>query len=124
VSLSSATGAVMKKLVLVILLLSAFSFAANKPSDYNIDVHVSASNIQIGTNGYYSQFLNVLIDGRKYELEADLLGPVGYSVLALGDYKAKLVKDEHKTTYQSIQIYEFLFADGKTMKFDVVGTSE
>lgn len=38
----------MKKLVLVVLLLSAFSFAANEPAnpaDYTINVHVTASHI-------------------------------------------------------------------------------
>jgi hypothetical protein len=40
----------MKKLVLVVLLLSAFSFAANKPAnpaDYNVTEHVSASNFDM-----------------------------------------------------------------------------
>jgi hypothetical protein len=45
-------------------------------------------------------------------------------LLALGDYKAKLVKDEHKTTYGSNQVYEFLFPDKKTRQFTVVGQTE
>ena len=45
-------------------------------------------------------------------------------LLVLGDYKAKLVKDEHRTTYDSYQVYEFLFPDGKTRKFQVVGQIE
>jgi hypothetical protein len=44
--------------------------------------------------------------------------------LALGDYKAKLVKDEHKKTYESLQEYEFLLPDKKTRKFSVVGQTE
>jgi len=44
--------------------------------------------------------------------------------LALGDYKAKLVRDEHKTSYESAQVYEFLFPDKKTRRFEVVGQSE
>jgi hypothetical protein len=44
--------------------------------------------------------------------------------LALGDYKAKLVKDEHESAYDSYQVYEFLLPDKKTRKFVVVGQSE
>ncbi len=51
VCLSTATGAIMKKLALVVLLLSTFSFAAKKPvpnsADYPINVHVIASHIQV-----------------------------------------------------------------------------
>ena len=117
----------MKKLVLVVLLLSAFSFAANKPnpSDYNVDVHVSASVAQV-TNGFGYSFLNVVIAGKNYQLLAERgdVNRKALTILALGDYKAKLVTDERDTAYQSIQIYELLFPDGKTAKFDVVGVSE
>jgi hypothetical protein len=51
-------------------------------------------------------------------------GSVKNLVLALGDYKAKLVQDDHKTAYDSLQVYEFLFADKKTRKFEVVGQME
>jgi hypothetical protein len=50
-------------------------------------------------------------------------GPAN-ALLALRDYKAKLLKDEHKTTYDSYQTYEFLFADKKTRGYIVVGQSE
>jgi hypothetical protein len=121
------TGANMKKIVLVVLLLSAFSFAANKPAnpaDYNVKVHVSASSLG-GPSGA-SSFLNVLIDGKNYQLSAQQHadGKVkGWAVIALGDYKARLVTDEHNA-YEFTQVYEFLLPDGKTRKFGVVGTSE
>jgi hypothetical protein len=35
-----------------------------------------------------------------------------------------LVKDEHRTTYDSYQLYEFLFPDSKTRRFDVAGEIE
>jgi len=41
-----------------------------------------------------------------------------------GDYKARLVKDEHKTAYDSYQIYEFLFPDKKTRQYHLVGITE
>jgi hypothetical protein len=48
----------------------------------------------------------------------------GVALLALGDYKAKLVQDQHKSAYESSQAYEFLFPDNTTRKFTVVGRSE
>jgi len=47
-----------------------------------------------------------------------------FNLLALGDYKAKLVKDDHKTPYESIRMYEFQFPDKKTRKFAVAGQTE
>jgi hypothetical protein len=102
----------------VLLLLAALAPAAPAPDVYSTDVHVISS--------YFPPFpanqqLNVIIDGKKYELNGP---PDGDFLLALGDYKAKLVKDEHKTSYESAQVYEFLFPDKKTRKFEVVGQSE
>ena len=116
----------MKKLVLVVLLLSAFSFAANKadPAYYNVTVHVSASSLAGPDSSY--PFLNVIIDGKNYQLlgEGRLVNSKGYELLTLGDYKARLVTDQHSSAYESWQAYEFLFPDGRTLKFDVVGVSE
>lgn len=124
VSFSIATGANVKKLVLVVLLLSAFSFAANKPNpaDYNVDVHVSASSLDEGA----FPFLNVIIDGKNYLLRSEkgTVNRDGAAIIVLGDYKAKVVVDVHNSAHELTQVYEFLFSDGKTMKFDVVGISE
>ncbi len=69
--------------------------------------------------------VSVIIDGKKYELEAPAHRAnlqAGVTLLALGDYyKAKLVQDLHKTTHESSQADEFLFPDKKTRKFFVVG---
>jgi len=62
-----------------------------------------------------------IIDGKKYELQSYL--GVG-DLLALGDYKAKLIQNDQKTTYDSYQAYEFLFPDKKTRRFDVIGQIE
>jgi hypothetical protein len=56
----------------VLLLLAAFSWAAPKPEEYSINVHVSSSQWMmtpglIGPEAY--QKLNVTIDGKKYALE-------------------------------------------------------
>jgi hypothetical protein len=116
----------MKKIVLVVLLLSACSFAANKPNtaDYNVNVHVSASSLAGPDSSY--PFLNVIIDGKNYQLLGDgrLANSKAYELLTLGDYKARLVTDQHSSAYESWQAYEFLFPDGRTFKFNVVGVSE
>jgi len=110
----------VKKIALAALLLfSALAWAGTipNPADYTINVHVTASNSYIA---HPVLILNVVIGGKNYVLR----GYLGGSLLALGDYKAKLVRDEHKVAYESIQEYEFLFPDMKTAKFGVVGQTE
>jgi hypothetical protein len=116
-------GTLLKNIALgTIFILSAFAWAWPNPTpaDYTINIHVNASRSVIERDINPWQELSVVIDGRKYELK-------GYGegvLLALGDYKAKLVKDEHKGTYDSLQVYEFLFSDRRTRKFSVVGQAE
>jgi hypothetical protein len=115
---------------LVLLLLSTLCWAQLNQDQYSINVHVSSSrwfNAPEGESSRALQRLSVTIGGKKYELEyfsrrTTIDGAA--AVLALGDYKAKLVKDEHLTAYESTQIYEFLFPDKKTRKFIVVGETE
>jgi hypothetical protein len=87
----------MKKGALVILLFYSFASAAPNPGDYAIKVHVISSrwfmepSVLVGPQP--DQRLNVIIDGKKYELEASTLKAnreAGVTLLALGDYKAKL----------------------------------
>jgi len=108
----------VKKITLAILLFSALAWAGGdpNPAEYTVNVHVSSSNIDL--NG--TQMLDVVIDGKKYELRSEL--PIR-RLLTLGDYKAKLVTKDHKTEYESFQVYEFLFPD-KTRQYDVVGQTE
>ena len=108
----------MRKIALAVLVLGCtFAWAkdVSNPSDYTVNIHVAKSR-----NTGNHQELKVVINGRKYELEryGDLM------LLALGDYKAKLVKDEHRGTYDSLQVYEFLLPDQKTVKFTVIGQAE
>jgi hypothetical protein len=69
-----------------------------------------------------AQKLNVIIGRKKCVLEAQAKPPV--ALLSLGDYKAKLIEDVHKTTYETTQTYELQFPDKKTRKFMVIGQSE
>jgi hypothetical protein len=105
--------------LIVLLLLGTLAPAARIPDEYPITVHVSSS-YYIGSVISHAQGLDVVIDGRKYALR----GTMDVALVAIGDYKAKLVKDVHKTTYESYQEYELLFPDKKTSKFVVVGQSE
>jgi len=94
-----------------------------KQAEYNINVHVSASRtVKHSESAPRYQYLNVTIDGKKYELES-VLGVRG--LLILGDYKARLVTDEHgRGDYDSRQVYEFQFPDKTTREFFVVGQVE
>ena len=109
----------------LLLLFSALTWAqTSNTAVYPISVHVSSSEwVAVDTKGFGFQRLVVLIDGRKYKLQAEkATGRI--PLLALGDYKAKLVEDVHKSSYESIQSYEFRFSDGKTKTFVVVGQTE
>jgi hypothetical protein len=116
---------VKNRTVAFLLFLSALAWAAPNalPLEYNIDVHVSASRMILeGNDRAYRQLLSVTIDGKKYELHS--IGAPNM-LLMLGDYKARLEKDEHgKGAYDSWRVYEFQFPDKRTRKFLVVEQSE
>ena len=68
------------------------------------------------------QQISVLIDGAKYEMESVTNLPKG--IIALGDYKAKLVKDQQKPTHEFNRTYSLMFPDGSTRDFFVTGQLE
>ena len=113
------------RLLAFVLLLFGSMWAASpaKQAEYNVNVHVSASrSVKHSESAPRYQYLNVTIDGKKYELES-VLGVA--DVLVLGDYKARLVTDQHgRGDYDSFQVYEFQFADKKTREYRVVGQVE
>lgn len=113
------------RILAVALFLSAWMWAAPpaKQAEYNINVHVAASRrVKHSESAPRYQYLNVTIDGRKYELES-VLGVEG--LLMLGDYKARLSTDDHENGgYDSRQVYEFQFPDKRTREFLVVGQLE
>jgi hypothetical protein len=110
----------MKRAILITLLLFAVStVTVAAPNDYPVAIHVHSSYF-LYNNGGVSQMLDTVIDGKKFMLADFATG----QLLAIGDYKAKFIKDEHKTPYESHQVYEFLFPDGKTRNFNVVGQTE
>jgi hypothetical protein len=126
--------AVNKALFAIVVLMPVLSWAKPKPADYAITVHVQSSHVVSWCNDILGhancdtkQHLSVIIDGKKYEL--DSYGDYD-SMLRTGDYKAKLLPDEQRVgdiplgTYEYRRKYEFLFPDGKTRKYSVVGESE
>ncbi len=85
----------MKKVIFAILfMLPVMVCAEKKPvqntSDYTITVHVQSSQV-IDRYDTPKQLLDVVIDGKKYELEA---WPA-IDVLPVGDYKAKIFQEKN-----------------------------
>jgi hypothetical protein len=114
----------MKKVLIAILLMaSALACAEKKPlpdaANYAVTVHVQSSQV-IYTDGNIAQHLDVVIEGKKYAL---LVMPSA-QVLPVGDYKARISKDKISPNHEYSRVYEFLFADGTTRRYNVVGESE
>jgi hypothetical protein len=101
------------------LCLAAVTASAGdkKPADYPLTAHVLLSR---NTAGGQTQWLDAVIDGRQVELEGQSGG-----VLALGDYKARILKGSYTETrpnsYDTYLQYEFLFPDGHTRPYFLVG---
>jgi hypothetical protein len=110
------------------LLLMAVSMAlaqAPKPStaEYTVAVHVLSSRLtdDCSSTCVWAQHLSVTIDKKKYELED---ASPRTDLLRAGDYKAKIVQDDTTRPYAYLRTYEFLFADGQTRRYIVVGEGE
>jgi hypothetical protein len=114
----------MQRFAFLLLSFSTFAFTQSKPDVYSISVHVTASRCVIDPTfikgGILALQLNASMDGKKYELRSR----GGCSLLRPGDYKAKLIADTHKNSYEVYQEYEFQFSDAKTKKFELVGMKE
>ena len=120
----------MKRVIFAILLIAPTLALAQKPNpaDYTIAVHVQSSrlvefctDVTRGSNiCIWEQQLSVTIDSKKYELQSGN----AKALLRVGDYKAKIIEDKSEHTYEYARTYEFLFPDGKTRKYFVVGETE
>lgn len=116
----------MKKALFVLLLLVPTVTMAAKPipnpSDYTITVHVLSSHMtdEVAPTGppLGSQHLVAVIGSKTFDL---LSVHTDFDLLRVGDYKAKIVRDEKPNAYEYYRIYEFLFPDGKTHQYHVVG---
>jgi hypothetical protein len=97
------------------------------PSQYTLVMHVSASRygelIVVGAivPNPAREVLTATVGNRHYQL----LGDASAKALTnSGDYHARLTKDEHKTSFESLQEFEILFPDGTTRSFQVTAQSE
>jgi hypothetical protein len=120
----------MKIVLFAIFLLAPVLALADKPNpaDYTIAVHVQSSRLvnmcmsdAKGSTCGWAPRLTVLIDGKKVELQDQNFR---LDVILPGDYKAKIVKENTSHSYEYSRTYEFLFPDGTTRKYIVVGESE
>ena len=94
------------------------------PSQYTLAVHVSASAYESVEN-VSLQILTVTIDGKHYQLAGTTNKGVHIDgLINPGDYHARLSKDQHNTSYESLQEFELLFPDGTTRNFRVIAQSE
>jgi hypothetical protein len=130
----------MKRVLIATLFLLPVIAWAEKPNpaDYTVNVHVQSSRIELNcgdvTNGSnicgLQQHLSVLIDGKKFELAGPTtskkvhLLPGPSQVLRVGDYEAKAVNAVNDHAYEYSLNYEFLFPDGETRKYLVIGESQ
>jgi len=119
----------MRKIILFALLLAGplAGFAKPNPADYPVTIHVQSAkliyNYHAGSSVFHANEvlrLEAAIGGKKYELEGD----TDLNILKPGDYKARITKDEPVGDYEYQRTYEFLFSDGQTLKFRVVGESD
>jgi hypothetical protein len=109
--------------LLLIVCVAVWAVPQTKQADYSVNIHITGSRMVLyGDSALHHQYLNVTIDGKKYELSQ--IGSTE-QLLMLGDYKARLLTDEHgKGDYDSRRVYELHFPDGKTRRFLVVGQLE
>jgi hypothetical protein len=114
-------------LFLTLVTASAEAARADKPNpaNYTTVVHVQASRIvylcQSPDLCSLWQQLQVTIDGKKYGLSTNIKS---YSILRVGDYNAKVNKDQSKNAYEYDRSYEFLFPDGATRVYEVSGEEQ
>jgi hypothetical protein len=121
----------MKRILAVLCLaIPALGFAAAPSTqEYSIQVHVSRSWIieECGSSGCSPAVrLEVVIEGKKYQLEDQKHRS---AVLKPGDYPAKILKNPRAinishAAYDDVKVFEFLFPDGETRKYDLVGEEE
>ncbi len=125
----------MKKGLFALLILAPVLALAEKPApnpaDYAVAVHLQASRIALDcgdvTGGSsvctWEHHLKVTIDGKKYELTS-IHRLKSVFVLHVGDYKAKVLKEDTSKSYGYQRSYELLYPDGQTEDFQVMGESE
>jgi hypothetical protein len=116
-------------LFVIFLMVPALALAVKpNPADYTIVVHVQSSKlVNTRDTDFEKSICNselqlvVLIDGNKFELQDQRSN---CSVIHVGDYKARIAKEDTSHSYSYTRSYEILFPDGTTRTYSVVGESE
>ena len=118
----------------LVILCSTFAIAAPNPADFPETLHVTGSHLVFDISGGHvipAQRLEVIASGKKYELYGTSLSSIDNGtdhlhngVLPIGDYKAKLIREDLKPSYLLFLSYKILLPDGKTTTLSVVGQSE
>jgi hypothetical protein len=117
----------MQKIIFVLLLFApALTWAAKEkidPTQFTVAIHVQPSRLAdpCAPGCIWVQHLNVIIDGKEYEL-SDTIART--DLLRVGEYKARIFKDETERPYEYQRTYEFLMPDGGTRKYVVVAETE
>jgi hypothetical protein len=121
--------AVMNKYIFLGLLFCVPVIAQVNGLGYVVDIHVTASRIASNCGVFRgdssckaTQEITVDIDGKKYELQSETFFPKG--IVALGDYKAKLLDEQTKPTGEFTRTYDLQFPDQSKRKFHVIGQME
>lgn len=125
----------MRNIAWLLLLLSIFGSSGiaqtKNQAEYTLSVHVVSSQIvqvcgsvNFGSSGcYLAQQLAVTTNGKRYDLQATHKSG-GKGVLAIGDYKARVTKEERPSSWELLRTYELLLPDNTTRSFTLVGESE
>jgi hypothetical protein len=101
------------------------------PAEFTIDLHVQSSRMtqqctdvtQGNSLCIQIQELSVTVAGKKIELRGDTMTRNPY-VLHVGDYKAKVLKEDTSLSYGVRRTYQLLFPDGQTAEYLVTGELE
>jgi hypothetical protein len=125
----------MKNVLWVVLILAATAARAEKgkpnPAEYTVDIQVQSSRMEpvcddvtnVTHTCYWMQDLGVTLAGKRFDLRGNLM-PKNPYVLKLGDYKAKVVKEDNTKSYGYSVSYQVLFPDGAVAEYEVVGISQ
>ena len=111
------------KLLAVGILVPAIAVRAQSAPDYPITIHAQSAEIfrLCGAESCWELRLHVTIDGKKYSLQEE---HGRKDLLRVGDYHAKIAKDETKHAYEYSREYEILMPDGDKRKYLVISESE
>ena len=97
---------------------------------YPIKVHVSGLHYRteyntISSLNEYVTYVDAILDGKKVELQTKQYSPAKPDNLPFGDYRARLLKDPHKTNDTLLfREYELVLPDNTLWRGTVTGISE